>query len=89
VSLSPPPGVRAARIGKLFRIDPASGATTAVDVEALPKNDGLLRDGKRLYVVQNRLNPLAKLELSPDGPAARLVQQRTDTRDNAVAIDKF
>ncbi|WP_158880462.1 superoxide dismutase [Amycolatopsis anabasis] len=66
--------------GKLFRVDPATGVTRTVDLggEALPNNDGLLREGTRLYVVQNRLNLLAKLELAADGGSARVVERRTD-----------
>lgn len=66
--------------GKLFRIDPATGVTTEVDLagESLPNNDGQLREGQFLYVVQNQLNQLAKLELSRDGSKARLLERRTD-----------
>jgi sugar lactone lactonase YvrE len=68
--------------GKLFRIDPASGVTTEVDLggESVANNDGLLREGQLLYVVQNRMNQLAKLELSPDGSNARVLERRTDPR---------
>lgn len=67
--------------GKLFRIDPATGVTTEVDLagESLPNNDGQLREGRVLYVVQNQLNQLAKLELTPDGSKARLLERRTDS----------
>lgn len=66
--------------GTLFRIDPATGVTAKVDLggESLPSNDGLLREGLHLYAVQNTLNQLAKLELSPDGRMARVLEQRTD-----------
>jgi sugar lactone lactonase YvrE len=55
--------------GKLFRVDPSSGATTLVDLggESLPNGDGLLLDGETLYAVQNRLNLVAVVRMSPDG----------------------
>lgn len=55
--------------GKLFRIDPSSGATTLVDLggESLPGGDGLLLDGETLYAVQNVLNLVAVVRMSPDG----------------------
>ncbi|WP_435121649.1 superoxide dismutase [Amycolatopsis thermoflava] len=71
--------------GLLFRIDPVTGATTRVDAAALPNNDGLLRAGGTLYAVQNRLNLLAKLELSADGTSARLAEQRSDPRFDVPA----
>jgi sugar lactone lactonase YvrE len=55
--------------GTLFRVDPSSGATTLVDLggESLPNGDGLLLDGETLYAVQNRLNLVAVVRMSPDG----------------------
>jgi sugar lactone lactonase YvrE len=55
--------------GMLFRADPSSGATTLVDLggESLPNGDGLLLDGETLYAVQNRLNLVAVVRMSPDG----------------------
>jgi streptogramin lyase len=66
--------------GKLFRVDPATGVTDEVDLAgaSLPSNDGLLREGKRLYVVQNRLNLLAKVELRADGRSGQVVRAVTD-----------
>ncbi|MDT3400100.1 superoxide dismutase [Streptomyces sp. B1866] len=68
--------------GRLFRVDPATGAARAVDLggAALPRNDGLLRRGTRLYAVQNRLNLLTRVELTADGGAGRVVGSRTDPR---------
>ena len=53
---------------KLFLIDPASGATKAIDTGTydLANGDGLLLDGKTLYVVQNRSNQIAVFRLSRD-----------------------
>ncbi|WP_027943608.1 superoxide dismutase [Amycolatopsis taiwanensis] len=67
--------------GKLFRIDPATGVATEVDLagESLPNNDGQLREGTLLYVVQNRSNQVAKLQLTRDGSKARVLERRTDS----------
>ena len=53
--------------GTLYRIDPASGATTAVDLggATVARGDGLLVQGRRLYVVQNVFNQVAVIDLDP------------------------
>lgn len=68
--------------GLLFRVDPATGATRTVDLggETLVNGDGLLNDGRRLYVVQNRLNTLTVVELTDDGTSGRVTQRITDPR---------
>ena len=57
--------------GLLFRVDPRTGNTTKVDLGAatLPNGDGLLLEGRRLYVVQNRLNQIAIVDLDRAGTA--------------------
>ncbi|SEQ51023.1 superoxide dismutase [Lentzea albida] len=66
--------------GKLFRIDPRSGESTEINLngQTLTNGDGLLREGRQLYVVQNRLNKVARYTLSRDG--ATLAAERTDAR---------
>jgi sugar lactone lactonase YvrE len=61
--------------GRLFRIDPRSGAATLVELggESLPNGDGLLLDGSTLYVVQNRLNLVAVVEMSHDGSTGEVL----------------
>lgn len=68
--------------GKLFEVDPATGATTEVDLggETLTNGDGLLLSGRTLYVVRNRLNTVAVIRLSADGSSGRVVRQLTDSR---------
>ncbi|TMM35499.1 MAG: superoxide dismutase [Actinobacteria bacterium] len=68
--------------GRLFRVDPATGVATAVDLggESLVNGDGLLRIGTMLYAMQNRLNMLAVLRLDRSGTRARLVTRVTDPR---------
>jgi sugar lactone lactonase YvrE len=58
--------------GTLYRVDPGTGEATAVDTGGvvLANGDGLLRQGRTLYVVQNRLNKIAVLRLSSDGTSA-------------------
>lgn len=62
--------------GVLYRVDPATGSATAVDLggASLTSGDGLLRHGRTLYVVRNRLNQVAVLRLSRSGLSGRLVR---------------
>jgi sugar lactone lactonase YvrE len=64
----------------LFRVDPATGVATAVDLggEALTNGDGLLLNGRTLYVVQNRLNQVAVIKLNRAGTAGEIVNRLTD-----------
>jgi sugar lactone lactonase YvrE len=66
--------------GKLFRIDPASGATRTIALggESLPNGDGILLTGKTLYVVQNQLNRVAVVSLAPDLGSGRVIRRLTD-----------
>ncbi|GIF22369.1 sugar lactone lactonase YvrE [Actinoplanes tereljensis] len=68
--------------GLLFRADPASGATTRVDLAGatVPNGDGLLLDGHTLYVVQNRLNAVAVFTLNRHGTAGVRTATITDPR---------
>jgi sugar lactone lactonase YvrE len=65
--------------GTLWRIDAQSGRATAVDLggELLTNGDGLLLSGRRLYVVQNRLNRIAVVRLSGDLRAGTIVDRIT------------
>ncbi len=53
----------------LFRVDPSTGEADRVDLGGVPmtNGDGLLLVGSTLYVVQNRLNRVAVIELDPLG----------------------
>lgn len=66
--------------GQLFRVDPESGESTEIDLggESVTNGDGLLLVGSTLYVVQNRDNQIAVLELADDLASASL----TDTLTN-------
>jgi sugar lactone lactonase YvrE len=67
--------------GLLFRVNPLSGVTTAVDVGAtLINGDGLLVIGRTLYVVQNRLNTVTVIRLDRAGTSGTVVKRITDPR---------
>jgi sugar lactone lactonase YvrE len=62
--------------GKLFTVTSA-GVTKTIDLagESVPNGDGILLDGSRLYVVQNQLNVVAKIELEDDLGSGRVVRR--------------
>jgi sugar lactone lactonase YvrE len=67
--------------GKLFRINPRTGATREVDLgmpAALTNGDGMLLAGRVLFVVQNRLNQIAVVKLSRSLDRGRVVATITD-----------
>lgn len=66
--------------GRLFRIDPQTGVTRAISLgaESVPNGDGILLTGKTLYVVQNQLNRVAVIALSPDLGSGRVVTRLSD-----------
>lgn len=68
--------------GALYRVDRRSGEATAIDLGgyAVTNGDGLLRRGRTLYVVQNRLNTVAVIRLDRDGTAGTL--RRTIVSDD-------
>ena len=53
----------------LFRVDPGTGEAARVDLGGVPmtNGDGLLLAGNTMYVVQNRLNRVAVIELDERG----------------------
>lgn len=63
----------------LFRVDPATGEATAVDLggDALPNGDGLLVIGRTLYVVQNFSNAVAVVRLDAQGTSGTIVDELT------------
>ncbi|MFC9997206.1 SMP-30/gluconolactonase/LRE family protein [Nocardia sp. NPDC127526] len=68
--------------GQLFRIDPATGVTERIDIggESLVDGDGLLLQGNRLLVVQNRLNAIAVVTLDDAGTTGTVQRRVTDQR---------
>ncbi|MEV8374843.1 superoxide dismutase [Kribbella sp. NPDC056861] len=67
--------------GFLFRVDPRTGVTRKIDLGAavMTNGDGLLLSKDTLYVVQNRLNKIAVLDLDNSGSRGRLVREITST----------
>jgi hypothetical protein len=67
--------------GRLFHTT-FGGVTTPLDLgaESVPNGDGLWLRGKTLYVVQNRLNVVAKIELNRSGTAGTVVSRTGDPR---------
>jgi hypothetical protein len=54
--------------GKLFRVNPLTGEAMSIALSGgdAQNGDGLVLRGQTLYVVQNFLNRIAVIELSPD-----------------------
>ena len=67
-------------LGKLFTVDARSGATREIALRGgdASSGDGLLLVGTTLYVVQNRLNRVAVVQLAPDLRSGRIVRHLTD-----------
>ncbi|GAB2776341.1 hypothetical protein GCM10027020_32020 [Nocardioides salsibiostraticola] len=55
--------------GLLYRVNPSNGRATEVDLggASLTTGDGLLRSGRTLYVVRNRMNKVEVVRLSAEG----------------------
>jgi sugar lactone lactonase YvrE len=53
-------------LGTLYRVDPDTGYATLIDLdgETVERGDGILLDGKTLYVVQNAFNQIAVVRLN-------------------------
>jgi sugar lactone lactonase YvrE len=77
--------------GKLFTVD-ASGHASEIDLGggSVMRGDGVLLDGRTLYVVQNVLNQVAVVALSPDLSTGRIVRVITPSGvDVPTTIDEF
>src|SRR5215207_5399352 len=68
--------------GKLFRVNPTTGVTTEIALggESVPNGDGILLNGKSLFVVQNQLNRIAVFRVDAALTTGRLVTRITDGR---------
>src|SRR5215216_209441 len=67
--------------GVLYNVDPATGVATRIDLggASVPNGDGILLQGKTLYVVQNRLNQIAVVELNSDLTEGTIVDTITSS----------
>jgi sugar lactone lactonase YvrE len=79
--------------GRLYRIDPDTGEATTIDLggAAVPMGDGLLLDGRTLYVVRNFANAIAVVELEPDLASGVVTETITNPGRFAIptTIDRF
>ena len=79
--------------GKLFRVNPTTGTTTEIVLangESVPNGDGILLDGRTLYVVQNRLNRIAVIAVNRQLTSGRVLTRLADARfDVPTTIDEF
>ncbi|KAK1180620.1 superoxide dismutase [Streptomyces sp. NBS 14/10] len=69
--------------GRLYHVDLASGHATEIaliDAADVANGDGLLRIGRTLYVVQNRLNLISVFDLDTRARTATLRRTITDPR---------
>jgi sugar lactone lactonase YvrE len=66
--------------GRLYRIDPRTGVARLISLggESVPNGDGILLDGRRLYVVQNQLNLVAVVSLRPGLLSGRVLTRLSD-----------
>lgn len=67
-------------LGELYQVDPQTGVAVRIDLggDSVPFGDGILLQGRTLYVVQNQLNQIAVIELSPDYASGTVVEIITD-----------
>jgi sugar lactone lactonase YvrE len=67
-------------LGTLYRVNPITGEATEIDLgdDTLPSGDGLLLDGKKLYVVQNFLNQISVVRLDSHLESGTVVGVITD-----------
>ncbi len=78
--------------GFLFRVDPATGTATRVDLGGtlLTDGDGLLLAGHTLYAVQNQLNQVAVLRLARCGTRGTLTRTLTSAQfDVPTTVARF
>jgi len=78
--------------GKLFRIDPGTGEAREIALggQTLTNGDGILLNGRTLYVVQNRDNRVAVVALSQNFASGRVIRRLTNRNlDVPTTIDDF
>jgi sugar lactone lactonase YvrE len=68
--------------GELFRVHPSTGATREIALggATVPNGDGILLDGRTLYVVQNQLNQIAVLRVNAALTSGTVRTRITDSR---------
>jgi len=66
--------------GRLYAIDPATGVAGEISLggESVVNGDGILLNGRTLYVVQNRQNEVAVIALAKDLSSGEVLTRLTD-----------
>ena len=64
--------------GALYRVDPTTGASAAIEGANVPNVDGILFEAGRLWAVQNFINQVQELKLSDDLSSATLLKVITN-----------
>lgn len=78
--------------GRLFRVVPDTGATRQIDLggESLHDGDGLYLRGNTLFVVQNRTNAIAVVQLDRSSMTGTVLRHITDPRfDVPTTVAEF
>ena len=79
--------------GRLYRIDATTGVARTISLaagESVPNGDGILLDGKKLYVVQNQNNAIAVVRLSSDLASGQVRKRITNPNFRVpTTIDEF
>ena len=79
--------------GFLYRVNPENGLATTIDLggQLLSFGDGLVREGRSLYVMQNFLNQISVIALAPDLTSGELsstiINPDFDTPSTAALFD--
>ena len=70
----------------LFAVDPDTGVATEIDLGGTPLvgNDGLIRRGNVVYVVENAINQITAVKISPDGSVGEISE--TFTVEDAESV---
>ena len=73
--------------GKLYSVEPTTGFATEIDLGtgSVPTGDGILLQGKTLYVAQNSLNQITVIKLNSDYASGEI----TDTITNVITNLSF
>jgi streptogramin lyase len=77
--------------GFLFKVDPATGVADRIELTGgdAANGDGLLLEGRRLYVVQNTNNRVAVIRLAPDFGSGTVRRHLTNPKlDVPTTIDR-
>ena len=78
--------------GALYNIDPDTGVATRIDLggATVVNGDGIYLEGRRLYVVQNRLNKVAVIQLDRTFTSGEIVDELTsDNFDIPTTMTRF